>query len=111
MARYVNADDIKNAIDGVTRNYLSTLSTTDAIDNVTAKWLYKRLRTLVDEMPTTDVAPFRCGQWEERIIDDESPLFQRRFYCSCCGRWTTYGKTEYCPHCGAKMDGEIKNEE
>lgn len=55
MERYINADDIKNAIEGVTRNYLSTLSTTDTIDSVTAKWLYKRLKTLVDEMPTADV--------------------------------------------------------
>lgn len=56
-------DDIKNAIEGVTRNYLSTLSTTDTIDSVTAKWLYKRLKTLVDEMPTADVVEVvRCKE-------------------------------------------------
>ena len=26
-----------------------------------------------------------------------------RFYCSACGDWNTYGKTKYCPECGAKM--------
>ena len=30
----------------------------------------------------------------------------RRFYCSACGRWQTYGTTRYCMHCGAEMRGE-----
>ena len=27
--------------------------------------------------------------------------------CSACGEWSEY-LTEYCPHCGAKMDGGEK---
>ena len=44
------------------------------------------------------------GKWEERIVDDENPRFTRRFYCSKCGNWETWGKTPYCPYCGAKME-------
>lgn len=31
----------------------------------------------------------------------------KRFYCSACGEWQCYGTTEYCMHCGAKMDEEV----
>ena len=55
---------------------------------------------LIDEMID------RMGEWEERYIEDENPMFRRRFYCSRCGEWTTHGKTRYCPNCGAKMGKE-----
>ena len=46
------------------------------------------------------------GVWEERVLDksDEPCGFlRRRFYCSACGDWQTYGKTRYCPSCGMRM--------
>lgn len=60
---------------------------------------------LIDEMID------RMGEWEERYIDDANPMFRRRFYCSRCGEWTTYGKTRYCPNCGARMANEQKRNE
>lgn len=109
MPRYIYADDIKNAIEGVTRTYLSTLSTTDTIDSVTAKWLYKRLKTLVDEMPTADVRENVHAHW---IKNDG----RYGWHCSGCGvddiyayDWSTEnGQDElqdhFCPQCGAVMD-------
>ena len=49
------------------------------------------------------------GRWEERYVDDPYDTYgflRRRFFCSACGKWNCYGKTAYCMHCGAKMDGE-----
>ena len=46
----------------------------------------------------------RVGYWEEKYLKDEPPLFRRRFYCSACGNWNTYGKPKYCPDCGARME-------
>lgn len=44
------------------------------------------------------------GTWEEKYISDDDCIWtRRRFYCSSCGKWNTYGKTDFCPHCGAKM--------
>lgn len=68
------------------------------------------VKELIDKMPTIDAVEVVHGKWEERYIEDANPLFRRRFYCSRCGNWTTYGKTLYCPNCGAKMDGEKKHE-
>ena len=51
------------------------------------------------------------GTWEERFIDDDFPLFRRRFYCSACNEWNTYGMSKYCPNCGARMGkGKVNNE-
>ena len=45
------------------------------------------------------------GHW---IIDiDESRGWDRkRFYCSECGDWQTYGETKFCPNCGMPMGKE-----
>lgn len=39
--------------------------------------------------------------WEERQSEDWISI--RRWYCSECGEWQTYGMTNYCPNCGADM--------
>ena len=58
-------------------------------------------------MPNFSTAKELTGEWELRIIDDDSCKWTRkRYYCSACGSWQTYGKTDYCPDCGAKMKGE-----
>lgn len=43
------------------------------------------------------------GAWKEVVVDDDFPFTRRRFYCSACGGWQTYGRTDYCPNCGARM--------
>ena len=59
------------------------------------------------DMPAADVAPVRHGRWEK----------QRGIYsCSECGMTCPYDvqadvieywACNYCPKCGAKMDGEL----
>lgn len=52
----------------------------------------------------------RTGTWEEDI--DNSRKWDRvRFYCSECGHWQTYGKTNYCPNCGCHMFEPQESEE
>lgn len=56
-----------------------------------------------------DVRPAVKGRWEECIVDDKDDpvgMFRRRFYCSSCGDWQTYGRAHYCPSCGAEMEGD-----
>lgn len=43
------------------------------------------------------------GTW--RMDIDHSRGFDwRRFYCSECGEWQTYGEPKFCPKCGARME-------
>jgi len=46
----------------------------------------------------------RIGEWEYRYVEDGGMFSKQRFYCSECGKWQTYGRTEYCPRCGTKME-------
>ena len=49
----------------------------------------------------------KTGTWRKDI--DNSRRWDRvRFYCSECGSWQTYGETDFCPSCGAKMRGGEK---
>lgn len=58
---------------------------------------------VVGHIPEADVRENARGRWVECIVEDANPLFRRRFYCSVCGDWQTYGITNFCPDCGAEM--------
>ncbi len=45
----------------------------------------------------------KAGYWIEKTVEDAT-WDRRRFYCSECEDWQTYGKTPYCPYCGKKME-------
>lgn len=80
----------------------------DAVDNVLLE-LEDRLKNnpfaltaiamaigKIDNIPPADVAPVVQGQWEHKNWFDNE--------CSECGKHER-AKYNYCPHCGAKMDG------
>lgn len=68
---------------------------------------------IIDDAPTIDAEPVRHGRWIERY----SPGGVRLCECSVCGTsaisqiddtWgyvIDYYETDFCPNCGAKMDG------
>ena len=58
---------------------------------------------LTDADAVIEVATERSGVWSEEYDPDEDPFFRRKFRCSACNGWNTYGFTRYCPECGAKM--------
>ena len=59
-----------------------------------------------ENLPAADVAPVVQGKWEY-IPQTLNTLSQLR--CSFCGWWSLDpsidGAYNYCPNCGAKMDG------
>ena len=66
---------------------------------------------LLDEIPAADVAPVVRGRWEKepssywRWTSSGAVAVTRTTYrCGLCGRGTAV-KSNYCPNCGAKMDG------
>lgn len=54
---------------------------------------------VVSEMPAADVAPVRHGRWI--LIETDEEQF---FFCSECEN-KEYWESNFCPSCGAKMDG------
>lgn len=61
------------------------------------------LREIIESVPIADVAPVRHGRWEQT----EAPFMNECEDCSVCGYRTVWGhRFNYCPNCGAKMDGD-----
>lgn len=55
-------------------------------------------------VPAADVAPVRHGRWE-RKVEIDGGLKREYFVCSECGQTRMLNFHNYCPACGAKMDG------
>ena len=62
----------------------------------------------IRELPAADVAPVVHGQWIDAYPDIEpNPMFMYGI-CSECGFEQGISKyLNYCPNCGAKMDGVV----
>lgn len=64
---------------------------------------------IVNKQPTLDVAPVVHGEFiliNRRYIASDGWEY-KEYKCSRCGR-VTVEPDNYCPRCGAKMDGERK---
>lgn len=104
MSKFINTDAIIDRVcEGISCNECSFGTNEDGMSECV---LDKRIA----ELPTADVAPAAHGEW----IPNES---DRHHHCSVCGEdalckedWQFLDcveiLSEYCPNCGAKMDGE-----
>ena len=88
------------------KEYIAKEFVIDAIEELKTKpmpkaLLFDHLTKLIEIFPTEDFAPVKHGHW-----------IYENFYthCSVCGNMAIYDKygqeveSDYCPHCGAKMD-------
>lgn len=53
----------------------------------------------LDEIPAADVVPVKHGHW-----------ISVKYKCSECGALVWGNDFNFCPHCGAKMDGGDSND-
>ena len=67
----------------------------------------KRVIQIVEEQPTADVAEVKHGKFIKRTPCSEAECDQ----CGKCPKLIFGILPSYCPHCGAKMDGERKENE
>lgn len=69
----------------------------------------------IEEMPAADVKPVKHGYWIDTPLDRYKKFESK---CSGCGwhgisnydSYVDIYEFEYCPHCGAKMDGDTNDE-
>ena len=66
-----------------------------------ACWVYDTL-DYIDSEPAADVAPARHGMWS-RFYKSGVEVYEG-FVSSCCDMWNER-RNNYCPNCGAKMEG------
>ena len=71
-----------------------------------------RAQRAILDAPAADVAPVRHGRWVQVICHEE---FEDGFVdrvkecCSVCHAPNWQRTTNYCPNCGAKMDGGVED--
>ena len=79
---------------------LMELNDTDIFDTYND---YSMVFDTIDNFPTADVAPVRHGQW---VKEKKDVLIH--WHCSACREcyFLEEPNAKYCPHCGARMDGD-----
>ena len=92
--RLIDADALKKkaryAFKSNTGGHIPPMVSTDDIDNA----------------PTIEAEPVRHGWWiEHEWAEEENGLLISNFECSACHGWVR-NESDYCPNCGARMDGE-----
>lgn len=61
----------------------------------------------LESVPAADVAPVKHGRWEMRptgMMTEYGP--ELKAFCTACNNSNKQYQPPYCPHCGAKMDGD-----
>lgn len=62
---------------------------------------------LVDSIPTVDAVPVVHGRWVTHYRSGTTVA--EGYVSTCCDMWNNR-KSDYCPNCGAKMDGGAGHE-
>lgn len=68
------------------------------------------LYDILERLPTIDAVEVKHGEW--KFIGDSEEPQDGVFMCSVCGGFlydALIDDCKYCPHCGAKMDGERRD--
>lgn len=90
MARYIDVDKISS--------YIRENFSIDKTKNADICFAFIDLMNWLYDQPTVDVAEVKHGEWIKRNNERK---------CSCC-EFIYYSNNDcwnYCPNCGAKMDG------
>ena len=60
------------------------------------------LKCFVEGIPAADVAPVRHGRWVTHYRSGTTVA--KGYVSTCCDMWNNR-KSDFCPNCGARMDG------
>ena len=64
-------------------------------------------RHIIEAIPAADVAPVRMGRWKKRSNSCGADDMRFIYSVDCLLCHTTWdAPTNYCPNCGAKMEGD-----
>lgn len=88
MSRYIDADAALKRFEEIHGNE------SDLLNCYNSDWIV----SFIETQPTVDVQEVKHETWGKSLFAQDF------FRCSLCSAvWNR--KFEYCPHCGAKMDG------
>ena len=75
------------------------------LENCNPYWLFNRA---IVNAPTVDAVEVVHGRWvkDEKASENHIEAIYVCSACQNCEAWGATEKTNYCPNCGAKMDGD-----
>lgn len=93
MSRYINADRVHRDCE---MRFADT--------GVPYEWAYAL--TIIDQATTADVTPVVHARWDDNIIGFCNVCMECGAIVDRTAIKNRSGELNYCPNCGAKMDGE-----
>lgn len=107
MSRYIDADKLIERL-------LKLKVVTDDMYGMGIACGIERAETAIEMQPTADVVEVRHAYWKETTHITESKrgreIHSKLYNCSNCDAPNGRKKSSYCHWCGAKMDGERREE-
>lgn len=92
--KFIKISDLKKKLNYIFRSYGVSPQTRKTINEAINKIPYAIKGDLETTLEVADVQEVRHGKWFGTV-------------CTNCGESTSdYYDCDYCPHCGARMDGE-----
>lgn len=86
----------------------AALSCTDSFEPIEVDITVESVVSKLRKLPIADVQSVKHGEWLDLWIEDDE-MTDGGFMvnqCSVCKDEMYYGRPNYCPNCGAKMDGD-----
>lgn len=80
-------------------------------DKCDDKRAFEQAIWIAKDVPTIEAMPVVHGEWRRTGQSFINPNKFRNYCCSECGYEAEKIKYNYCPNCGALLDGERKDDE
>ena len=68
--------------------------------------MYARMKMHINEATVVDAVEVVHGRWRKELVKGFRGVFGEVFVCSKCETRYLIPNMNYCPNCGAKMDGD-----
>lgn len=87
------------------RDRISREDAIDAIERKAYRHTYiEQIVDIINALPSAE----RTGRWTHVYDENEKLFFRNKWVCSACGKSNTYGMSDFCPCCGARMENSTR---